>query len=80
MVHAIHTKGIVLFEDCEECKGRTHSLWDIDTPGLEKLSHLAGQLKHPPTEASTLDLVAADHLRLLGRVVYRSGVTRLVCL
>lgn len=82
MSHSIHEPGtaLVLYDECEECHQRARLLWEIDTEGLQKLGDLAADIKHPPSDASGLDLMAAHHLRLFGRVVLKSGIERSACI
>lgn len=85
MSHDYHgdLKGVVLRDGCEECEDRASrldglaSLDDHDLWTLANMAHL--ERLGTPLTLSNADHRAIDNLRLMGRIVFRSGITEEVC-
>lgn len=77
----------VLGDDCDECVSRSKDLngmSQIDDSKLKELAKLAGEIHAFGTGGSPLsrfgasfaDINAVETLRLMARIVYRSGITQ----
>ena len=76
MSHTPHQgAGLVLNDDCEECRGRTSlpGMANLDTTNLQRLVTLHRQ---QPPEMGWADDQAVEELRLMARIVFASGISR----
>ncbi len=76
MSHSPHEgPGLVLNDECEECQGRTTlpGMANLDNTNLRRLVTLH---RHKPPEMGWADQKAVENLRLMGRLVFASGMTK----
>ena len=86
MSHAYHgnLNGTVLKDGCDECEARVKlpGMSSLDDANLQRLAVLATRDHVIPLttpEISHAEIVAIENLRLMGRIVFASGITEKVC-
>ena len=78
--HAPHgVTESILYDNCPRCEYQALNLWELDTTSLRNLAALArflhdGGLRR--SELTNTEIKAVEHLRLIARVVFASGIGR----
>lgn len=73
-------KGTILFDGCGRCEeiGHEKRLWELDDDNLFRLGVMASRRNEPAMREimSNVEHYAVDHLRLMARIVFKSGITQ----